>query len=219
MKVGTDGVLLGTWTPFEKDKGTIVDFGTGTGIISLIMAQRTNARIYGIEKDPEACKQAKENFENSPWAERLFPVNVSIQEFVASNKDFADLCIMNPPYFQNHLKSSDERLKLARHSDYKGPSEWLTAAKSLIKSDGKISLIMSNQTVDLWKKSANNLGLFTEMIVYVSTKPSKPAARVLILFSKSFAHLIEKSLILEQSDSRNPTHEFKKLTEDFYLDC
>lgn len=120
MKIGTDSVLLGAWTSIEYKANSILDIGAGTGILSLMMAQRSSAEIIdAIEIDDEAYEQCVENFENSPWADRLFCYHASLEEFVAEIDNKYDLIISNPPFFEGSLDRSDKNPRaIARTNDY-----------------------------------------------------------------------------------------------------
>ena len=121
MKVGTDGVLLGSWANASKAK-SILDIGTGSGLIAIMLAQRSNAIIYAVEIDSNAATQASENACNSPWSERLHVVNESIQGFATSSNIGFDLIVSNPPYFINSLKPTANKRMVARHTDSQPPS-------------------------------------------------------------------------------------------------
>ena len=108
MKVGTDGVLLGAWAECANAKG-ILDIGTGTGLIALMIAQRSNAKIDAVEIDETASKQAKENIKKSLWNDRIEILNISFQDFSKSTNEKYDLIVSNPPYFQNSLYAPDEK--------------------------------------------------------------------------------------------------------------
>jgi len=120
MKVGTDGVLLGAWTPLTNNPYNILDIGTGTGIIALMLAQRSQAeylnlnsqmaqQIDAIEIDDDAFEQATDNFENSPWKERLYCYHAGLDEFLDEVKEEFDLIVSNPPFYSEDYKSSDEK--------------------------------------------------------------------------------------------------------------
>ena len=109
MKIGTDGVLLGAWTPIENNPFSILDIGTGTGIIALMLAQRSNAeQIDALEIDEDAYEQATDNFENSPWNDRLFCFHAGLDEFVEEPEDEYDLIVSNPPFHGEDYKSSND---------------------------------------------------------------------------------------------------------------
>mgnify|MGYP001801172326 FL=1 len=118
MKIGTDGVLLGAWTPITNQTASILDIGTGTGIISLMVAQRSFAEVIdAIEIDTDTYEQAVENFEASPWGDRLFCYHASFQEFVAEIDEQYDLLISNPPFYAEDYKTSNKKRDIARFED------------------------------------------------------------------------------------------------------
>ncbi len=133
MKVGTDGVLLGTWTDVSGVQ-SILDVGTGTGLIALMLAQRSSAAIIsGIEIDGDAAAQAVENVNNSPWREKINIEAVSLQTFTKNTGCRFDLIVSNPPYFNKSLKNPDAQRSVARHSDLLSRQDLLTAADTLLR--------------------------------------------------------------------------------------
>lgn len=140
MKVGTDGVLLGAWaTTGER----MLDIGTGTGLIALMLAQRcAHAVVDAVEIDEAAAEQARENVAASPFADRVNVVNVEIQKFTPMNGVRYDVVVSNPPYFQNALGSPDEKRHTARHTDSLSYRELLDAVTRLLREDGRFCIII-----------------------------------------------------------------------------
>uniref|UniRef100_UPI00374D869F tRNA1(Val) (adenine(37)-N6)-methyltransferase n=1 Tax=Flavobacterium sp. TaxID=239 RepID=UPI00374D869F len=140
MKVGTDGVLLGAWTPINHNPNSILDIGTGTGIIALMLAQHTSAeQIDALEIDEDAYEQATDNFENSPWSDRLFCYHAGLDEFVEEPEDEYDLIVCNPPFYTEDYKTDNEQRDLARFSDAMPFEELIEAADLLLSENGIFS--------------------------------------------------------------------------------
>ncbi|MCK4663910.1 MAG: methyltransferase, partial [Bacteroidales bacterium] len=158
MKIGTDSVLIGTWADCINLKN-ILDIGTGTGIIALMMAQRSDALITAIEIDHESYKQAKENVLNSAWTEQIFVKHISLQEFTENNTEKFDLIITNPPYFKNSFKPPDISRKIARHNDLLSFEELVYCVSKLISENGFFSLIIPYTESDNFINIANKHNL------------------------------------------------------------
>ena len=143
MKIGTDGVLLGSWAPIETNPFSILDIGTGTGIIALMLAQRSTAeQIDALEIDEDAYEQASDNFENSPWNDRLFCFHAGLDEFVEEPEDEYDLIVSNPPFYSEDYKSDNDQRDLARFQDAMPFEDLIEAAALLLSENGIFSVII-----------------------------------------------------------------------------
>ncbi|MBX9808015.1 MAG: methyltransferase, partial [Flavobacteriaceae bacterium] len=143
MKIGTDGVLLGAWTPIDNNPFSILDIGTGTGIIALMLAQRSAAeQIDALEIDEDAYEQATDNFENSPWNDRLFCFHAGLDEFVEEPEEEYDLIVSNPPFYSEDYKSENEQRDLARFQDAMPFEDLIEAAALLLSENGIFSVII-----------------------------------------------------------------------------
>jgi len=217
MKVGTDGVLLGTWLPVGR-ANRIVDMGTGTGLISLILAQRSSARITAVESDMEAAMQAAENFASSPWPERLECMVGDVHEFSLLPENQFDLAVCNPPYFPGDLLPPDDARSKARHMNQEEDwIMWLTSAFRLTAVAGKAAFVIPSDGIESRLERVADAGFYTEQVVSVSGNEIKKPKRVLLLLSKQPIHCIEKSLAIETHERGIYTDAFKKLVKDFYL--
>lgn len=218
MKVGTDGVLLGAWAESSHAK-TILDIGTGTGIIALMLAQRnSNAKIDAIEIDEPSCIQAKENVLNSKFKERIRIINSPLEKF--SSGFFYDLIVCNPPYFSNSLKSKSIKRNLVRHGDFAGISSeiLIKSALKLLKTDGKFCLILPNTEGEIFIKEAAKKNFFCNKLTRVFSKPNKKCFRLLMQFEKKKRNFSENYLTIETGEKPNDfSNEYKQLTKDFYL--
>jgi tRNA1Val (adenine37-N6)-methyltransferase len=228
MKVGTDGVLLGAWCPLGVDEATrqgkykILDIGTGSGLIALMLAQRatsiddTPIVIDTIDIDAGAAEQAKFNFEQSPWSKLLRIYQSSLQEW--QSEEEYDLIVSNPPYFQSSLKNPDAQRATARHTDSLSYSELIKHSGRLLKNNGMLALVLPIEAEEDILSLAAAAGLLPTHITYVHTKPGKPAKRILIALRKSDANgnVESKHFYIESEDSPR-SEEYRKLTEEFYL--
>ncbi len=232
MKVGTDGVLLGAWAAVEGAK-RILDIGTGTGLIALMMAQRNEkALIDAVEIDKKAYEEAKYNFEISKWSNRLSIFHDSIQDFAKNTAEKYDFIISNPPYFINSTKSDKAAKNQVRHTDSLSFDELLNAVNQLLTKDGKFCVVLpfyegeqfynlatepslSNRDTSGQAK-ANKLYCIKKVIV--RGREFKPVERLLIEFSKEKKTYEENNLIIQNSPKRHDyTEDYINLTKDFYL--
>lgn len=216
MKVGTDGVLLGTWCN-ALHKKNILDIGSGSGLISLILAQRTQSLITAIDIDKGAYEQTVENFGNSKWASNLRAMNLSLDEFYKTQTHQFDLIVCNPPFFTNSLKSEDTSKNNARHNDALPLDLLLLKSKNLLTSNGILSVILpiaeANYCIE--KALLEKMYLVRETTVYPT--PQKESKRKMLEFSKvEHTSPIKDKLIIELS-RHNYTQEYIELTKEFYL--
>lgn len=215
MKVGTDGVLLGSWAKANKHN-RILDIGTGTGLIALMAAQRfPEATIEAVEIDADAANQARSNFECSPWGERLILHETRIQDFASD--DYFNLIISNPPFFENSKKSGDKAKDLARHTDQLAYTELIFAANNLLKEGGTFAVIIPWANANKFIRLAKAQGLYCNKICAVKSTPAKEPKRALIAFNKFKSECEEEELIVESGGRHQYSNEYIKLTEDFYL--
>ena len=233
MKVGTDGVLLGAWCPIAVDSLQLIvnsrkhkEFrGTGSGLIALMLAQRTCAvdslqwtvGIDAIDVDEGAVEQATYNFEQSPWVEQLHAYQSSLQEWHSAIK--YDLIVSNPPYFQASLKNPDSQRATARHTDTLSYTALIQHASRLLQEDGTLALVLPFEAKEDIVALAEAHALYPTQITHVHSKPGKPAKRLLIAFSPithgeyathTFTFYIE-------SENSPRSEEYKALTKEFYL--
>lgn len=216
MKVGTDGVLLGAWASTVAPPASILDIGTGSGLVALMLAQRyPSAHITAIDIDKGAFQQATFNFQESPWSHRLQAVHSPLQDFKPSEK--FDLIVSNPPFFSKSLKAPDKARNTARHNDTLELKTLLTSAKELLTKTGSIVVILPVTDQNKCVKLAERYHLFCTASTVIYPKPDAPARRVLLAFSP--AHAPEKlgELTLETADRGVYTPEFAALVRDFYL--
>jgi len=216
MKVGTDSILLGSWVALT-DEDSILDIGTGTGLLALMLAQRSNATtIDAVEIEGESYVESVLNFENSPWADRLFCYHSSIQEFAKEIEEKYDIIVANPPYFNpSQIVSSRS---IARQTHLLTHMALLKSTAHLLNKGGVATFIVPFEISDFFIKLAQNLELFVQRIMHVKDTDTAVYKRSLLAFSfeKKITPLIT-SLALKNAD-QSYTVDFKKLTQDFYLD-
>lgn len=220
MKVGTDGVLLGAWTKVEDTAKRILDIGTGTGLLALMMAQKSpTALIDAVEIDHQAFLQASENFAASLWANRLKIYPSSIQKFAQIVPYKYDSIITNPPYFHNSHKAKTQARTQARHSDTLSPEELLDAVRKLLQPKGSFHLILPPTEALQFQQMASQYDFHCHRILHFKPKPDKPVKRLLMafyLFPKKDA--IEVSELIGRGQDNLHTTAYRQLTSDFYLD-
>ena len=216
MKVGTDGTLLGAWAAAPSVKCRILDIGTGTGLIALMMAQRfPESEVIGIDIDPEAVAQARENVRLSPFSERITIEQQDLMKFV-DTKGF-DVIVSNPPYFVDSLECPDDQRTMARHTVSLTYDGLIRQAFRLLKDDGSLSLVIPAESRSLIESAASLSGFFLSRVCLVKTTPRKQPKRQLIEFRK---HSVKELIIEEEiiEDSPNVWSAwYQQLTKDFYI--
>ena len=213
MKVGTDGVLLGAWTD-DSNAQRILDVGTGSGLIALMLAQRSNAPIDAIDIDENAYKQAIINFENSPFSERL---KVYLTDFLSySPSQNYDLIVSNPPYFIDSLKSPNPSRNFARHSDELNLEALVQKSKQLLSTQGRLSLILPFSSFDSIQAIAIQNHLYLTRKTIVRPLKNHPPKRILLEFSPKEKEIEINDIFIEESRHRY-SQEYIELTKDFYL--
>lgn len=218
MKVGTDGVLLGAWTPIEGAQ-SILDVGSGTGLLGLMLAQRApEAEITAVELDQDACLQSLENVQQSPWANRVEVINVDFRLFSSVDKRRYDLIVSNPPYFVNSQRSSVEARTVARHTTLLSYYELIEGVMRLLKPEGRCSIILPAGNYQLFSGLAMTAGLFEIRRMLVNPTPQKPVSRILSVWSRleTDSHA-EERMVLEVKGRHDYSADYRKLTRDFYL--
>jgi len=216
MKVGTDGVLLGAWVQTGKAK-KILDIGTGTGLIALMLAQKSAAQIDAIEIDRDAYEQAKENFENSRWASRLHVFHKPLQQYAFLPIEKYDLIISNPPFFSDAYKAPSEARNVARHTDHTlSFDDLIDGVKKLLQPRGKLFVILPSKEGGCFIELAAKKNLFVHRLTRVKTKIDKHEKRLLIEMGFERMPVSENDFVIQEEDL-SFTKEYIELTKDFYL--
>ncbi len=213
MKVGTDGVLLGAWTQTPQD-GLILDIGTGCGLIALMLAQRSAAHITAIEIEPDAVKQSRLNFSNSPWADKLECIEGAVQQYNPHSK--FNLIVTNPPFFSNALKAPEKQRNAARHNDTLPPEGLLYAVDKLLAPDGIFSFILPVREAENLVTLAISQHLYLNRRCLVFSKEGKQPNRFMGELSRFQSTLHEEQLTIRTGDGKY-SKEYRNLTEPFYL--
>ena len=217
MKVGTDGVLLGAWAPVVNPF-SILDIGAGTGLIALMLAQRSNAeQIDAIEIDDDAYEQAVENFEESPWGDRLFCYHAGLDEFVEEMEDEEyDIIVSNPPFYTENYSSGNEQRDKARFTESLPFEELIEAAALLLSENGIFSVIIPFKEEEKFKAIAAEFGLYPAKITRVKGTPETEIKRSLLAFIRQQTETKIDELVIETARHQY-TPEYTALTKDFYL--
>ncbi|MEM7483849.1 MAG: methyltransferase [Bacteroidota bacterium] len=217
MKIGTDGILLGAWTSLKHHPSSILDIGAGTGVISLQLAQRSNAEtIDAIELDENAYEQCVENFETSLWADMLFCYHAGLDEFVDEIEDQYDLIISNPPFYSENVASGNTSRDNARQNGSLPFNELLGAAAKLLSKKGILSVIIPFKEESDFIFMAESFGLFPNRIMRVKGNPKAEIKRSLLEFSFSEVEPKIDELVIEL-ERHQYSQEYIDLTKAFYL--
>ncbi len=220
MKVGTDAVLLGAWAC----GGTrILDVGTGTGILALMMAQRfPKASVLGIDTDRQACLQAENNVRNSCFSRQIKIDNISLQDFAAACDSTSpavrfDSLVVNPPFFVRSLPSPDEKRRLARHAETLSSDVLFRCAETLLEEDGVINVVIPEELHQQYLTDASYRGFYENASLLLKTTPSKSPKRCLLQFGRHYLRDRETRVECLTDDHGQRSRWYRELTEDFYL--
>lgn len=220
MKVGTDGVLLGAWCDVSGSR-KVLDIGTGTGLLALMVAQRQpSAEVCAV--DIESVEDARANFEASLWSDRLSVESLAIQDFVAQNEGEVAFnhIVSNPPYFVSSLKGDNAKRNTARHTDSLSFEQLAFSCSALLSADGHISLIIPSDAVECVLRFFEAEGLYAYRITSVFAREDSPKPkRSMLEFSRERdRELKEDSLVIETTQRHSYSEAYKALTFEFYLD-
>ncbi len=217
MKVGTDGVLLGAWTPITNHPISVLDIGAGTGLIALMLAQRTPAdQIDALEIDENAYEQAVDNFESSPWTDRLFCYHAGLDEFMDEPEDEYDIIVSNPPFYTEDYVSGTESRDQARFESSMPFCDLIEAADLLLSENGIFSVIIPFKEEQNFVALALEFELYPFKITRVKGTPTSEIKRSLMAFSRQIKDVVADELVIEIT-RHNYTPEYIALTKDFYL--
>ena len=216
MRVGTDGVLLGAWA-ITDGRQCVWDVGAGTGLISLMLAQRSNAEIYGVEIDAVACNEARHNFEASQWSGRLHAVDGDILR-IYNDMPRPDLIVSNPPYFCNGESSPDAGRAVARHEQTLSFDDVIRIAAICLQPGGILCMVSPADRKESIEWSCALHKMYVEEITSVCTVPGKQPKRLLWRIGLQPCTSVMKSINIKDS-AGNYAPEYVELTKDFYLNC
>jgi len=218
MKVGTDGVLLGAWAPLDNNPYAILDIGAGTGLIALMLAQRSGAeQIDALEIDDAAYEQAVDNFENSPWGDRLFCYHAGMDEFMEEPEDEYDIIISNPPFYTEDYTSGNEQRDTARFTESLPFEDLTEAAGMLLSQDGVFCVIIPFKEEESFIALAAEESLYPFKITRVRGTTTSEIKRSLIAFNRNQSSQPAIDELVIELARHNYTPEYSALTKDFYL--
>ncbi len=219
MKVGTDGVLLGAWANMDG-ASHVLDIGTGTGLIALMAAQRAvNARVTGIEIDPDAAAQAAENVAESPFADRISIYATPIQEWAALTTERYDLIVSNPPFFSGGVLSDRQDRTLVRHTVKLPHQDLLRSVQQLLVLGGRFCVILPLLEGLRFQEMAARYNLHTHQVCEVQPRPNLAANRLLLSFAKQAPDIVHRTQlsIRASEDADDRSDDYRALTADFYV--
>lgn len=213
MKVGTDGVLLGAWA---RGGRRILDVGTGTGLIALMMAQRhAGSSVVALEIDPAACRQAEANVAASPFAGRVSVREVALQQFEAAER--FDSIVSNPPYFAEGLRSADARRSMARHADALPHDALCKSAYRLLADEGEMSVVLPVESVGPFSAAAVIAGFYLRKKHLIKTVAHKSPKRCLMAWVKHRPERLDEQTLTLLDAEGEMSEWYANLTGDFYL--
>lgn len=217
MKVGTDGVLLGAWADVSGVK-TALDIGTGSGVIAIMLGQRApEASIHAVEIDPDACAQAQENMQLTPWATRLTAFPIPIQEFAQTHNHRYDLIVSNPPFFTGGTFSNNQDRNSVRHTIKLPHGDLLAAVRSMLTEQGKFCVILPFIEGLRFQELAASYNLYCTKMTEVHPKADKPVERLLLQFERQENPLKKDHLVIQNEGINAWTEAYIALTGEFYL--
>ncbi|AUC74397.1 tRNA1(Val) (adenine(37)-N6)-methyltransferase [Olleya sp. Bg11-27] len=217
MKIGTDSVLLAAWTPLDTNPFSVLDIGAGTGVLSLMLAQRSNAEIIdALEIDESAYEQCVDNFETSSWADRLFCYHADLAEFAEEIEDKYELIISNPPFYSEDYKTNNDQRDLARFTEALPFDHLVDSVSKLLSEDGIFSVVIPFKEEVNFIKLASEVKLFPNNILRVKGSDTSETKRSLLTFSFSESEIKIDTLVIETARHQY-TDDYINLTKDFYL--
>jgi tRNA1Val (adenine37-N6)-methyltransferase len=216
FRVTTDSVLLGAWAAIE-DAASLLDIGTGTGLLALMAAQRSGARIFAVEPETGSFIQAGENIAGCPWKERITLLNTTVQDFHPADPSGFDAIITNPPYFTDSLVNPGGVKARARHTLTLSQADLLGAVARLLNPGGSLHLVLPVSEAARFLPLAAKYGLFCRRRMSVMPTPAQKPARVLMTLSGEEGNCTEEELVIEKGRRHIYSDEYVSLTKDFYL--
>lgn len=217
MKVGTDGVLLGAWADVSEAK-TILDIGTGSGVIAIMLGQRAaQAQIDGLDIDELAYEQTTENMQRAPWADRMRAFHTSVQEFAKDHGSSYDLIVSNPPFFSGGTFSNKQDRNSVRHTVKLPHGDLLMAVQKLLAPQGRFCLILPYIEGLRFQELAETYKLYCTHVTTVKPKKDKPVERLLLQFERLKKEKQEDELVIQNEGHNEWTKQYIALTREFYL--
>ncbi|WP_044402002.1 tRNA1(Val) (adenine(37)-N6)-methyltransferase [Lacinutrix sp. Hel_I_90] len=224
MKIGTDGVLLGAWASIEKQPFAILDIGSGTGVLSLMLAQRSSAEVLdALEIDAMAYEQCVDNFEGSPWGDRLFCYHADLAEFTEEIDDQYDLIVCNPPFYSEDYKTENTQRDLARFQEAMPFEHLIESVSKLLMKDGVFCTIIPFKEEDQFIALASALNLKVDKRTRVRGTINSEIKRSLLEMSfceparSDDKNVINTTELIIETTRHNYTEDYINLTKDFYV--
>ena len=218
MKIGTDGVLLGAWCPIDNNPFSVLDIGAGTGILSLMLAQKSNAsQIDAIEIDEDAYEQCVANFENSPWGDRLFCFHAGLDEFIDEPEDQYDIIISNPPFYSENYKTGSEQRDLARFQEAMPFEDLIEAVRLLLSENGIFAVIIPFKEEEKFIDLCAEVELYPIKVTRVKGTPTTEVKRSLLAFKRYELSVLTADELVIETARHQYTEDYIALTKDFYL--
>ena len=215
MKVGTDGVLLGAWTTTEQNTKRILDIGTGSGLIAIMLAQKSDADIIGVDIDDSAIQQATENAYRSTWKERLTFLKTDIKTFHTDNR--FDLIVCNPPFFVNSLHCPNQQRTTARHSSSLPFETLIKCVYNLLANNGLFNVILPYTLVDEFTQLGWECGLHLYKRCIILSKSGDKPIRSILSLTKDHCDYPKTEYLVIRNKEGEYTEEYKELTKEYYL--
>lgn len=218
MKVTTDACILGAYTALcELVPQRILDIGSGTGLLSLMLAQAFEASIDSVELDEQAALQCANNFKESPWADRLQVHQMAIQTFVTNSKAPYQLIISNPPYFPNHLKNQEKLKSQARHTETLSYEELAQCVADGLSDQGRFYLILPAEQEPLFRKIASQAGLYCQHELCIQNWKDSSVIRVVAVYGKARTEQVNSTPFIIREAPNVYTKQFVELLKEYYL--
>jgi len=219
MKVTTDACLFGAWIASqivkkELQPERILDIGTGTGLLSLMIAQKSVAAIDAVELEENAFRQAESNINKSPWKSRIKVINSDIKHFLSAG--FYDIIISNPPFFENELESPDIAVNLARHDEGLTFIDLLNVVNKRLSESGSFAVLLPYQKLEYFERLAKAIGLYPVIKLMVKQTPSHSFFRGIVIYGRIKSAFSYNEITIKDV-SGNYTEQFVALLKDFYL--
>lgn len=217
MRVGTDAVLFARWVGVScSDR--VLDVGTGSGIIPLMLAQREAGRVDAIELDFDSCEEARQNFEISVWSDKLAVFNEDVRFFADNAKEKYDLIVSNPPFYSSDVKPIREKKVMARHVSTLSYQDLLVSARKMLKDDGRLAVVLPYYESRLFIKDAEKQGFYLQKEFLISPIEGKEPNRVNLQFGLNNQQCDDRVLFTIRNKDYLYTAEYKEFLKDFYLD-
>ncbi len=219
MKVGTDGILLGAWSTPITQTSKILDVGTGTGLIALMMAQRFPATVIeAVELDGGAAQDASTNFNSSPWQDRLTLHHADVRVWAqAADRERVDHLVSNPPFFQSGMPPQSDGRQMARHQGSLHLADLFWMGERLLTPEGRLELILPWESLESLRAIGRESGFQVNRLVRIRARPQKPITRMLVSLSRQPSRLQEEELTVRLTEGNAYSPDFIRLTSRFYL--